>query len=97
MNKILMLLIKYINHYTNSKLTPETEAKSILKYLLLKSSTKHSTEVFDALESQFHEILREREMYHEKEYKLINSYLPKYSDIMKIVVKDPVLHEPIKH
>lgn len=53
MKKLLIHLVKYINHFTNERVSAESEAKQILQYMLLKNSTVHSIEIFESLESQF--------------------------------------------
>lgn len=52
MKKILLYFVKFVNNYTNDKLTPEQEAEAILKYLLWKSSIAHTLEVNDAIQRQ---------------------------------------------
>ena len=52
MKKLLLYSIKFINNFTNDKLTPEEEAESILTYLLWKSSVAHTLEVNDAIQRQ---------------------------------------------
>ena len=98
MKRALMLLVKYVNHFTNDRLTPEQEANSILQYLLLKNSTTHSIEIFEALESKFHSELRNRERVASNEVVSIASYLPAgYNEIMNMTVNDPIFEKPIKN
>lgn len=50
MKKILLYLVKFINNFTNQKLTPDEEAESVLNYLLWKTSITHTIEVNEALQ-----------------------------------------------
>lgn len=75
MKKLLIHLVKYINHFTNERVTAETEAKQILQYMLLKNSTVHSIEIFESLESQFKaEMIRRQE----EAYKICRAVNEKY-------------------
>ncbi len=52
MKKMLLYFVKFVNNFTNDKLTPEEEAESILKFLLWKSSIAHTLEVNEAIQRQ---------------------------------------------
>lgn len=75
MKKLLMHLVKYINHFTNERVSAESEAKQILQYMLLKNSTFHSIEIFESLESQFKAEMMRRQ---EESYKVCRAVNEKY-------------------
>lgn len=52
MKKLLLFFVKFVNNFTNEKLTPQEEAQSILTYLLWKSSVAHTLEVNEQLQFQ---------------------------------------------
>jgi len=52
MKKLLMYFVKCINHFTNSKLTADSEAESLFNYMIYKSSPLHTLEVNNALQDK---------------------------------------------
>lgn len=64
MKKLLLYFVKFVNNFTNEKLTPTEEAESILTYLLWKSSIAHTLEVNEQLQAK----LKAKMMATKKEY-----------------------------
>lgn len=52
MKKLLLYFVKFVNNFTNNKLTPDQEAESILNFLLWHSSVSHTIEVNESLQRQ---------------------------------------------
>jgi len=50
MKKLLLYGLKYFNHFFNEYVTPEQEAESILKYLLLRKDIRHTLDINRALQ-----------------------------------------------
>ena len=48
--KKLLILCKFINHWTNNQITAKEEAEQILKFLLLKNDTQRVIQVYEELE-----------------------------------------------
>lgn len=75
--KTALTLIKWWNHLWTANLTPEQEADQILKYLLLKSSTAHSIEIYLALKIAMRCEMRKRELDAETTIKAVKNIWPK--------------------
>ena len=75
--RIALSMIKWFNHLWNINLTPEQEAEQILKYLLLKNSTRHSIEIYTALRLAMQCEMRKREFQADDTKEAINSLWPK--------------------
>lgn len=86
MKKLLLYFVKFINNFTNDKLTPEQEAESILKYLLWKSSIAHTLEVNEAIQRQLkNKMLLVKEEYSSVILKIDKAYAPEPLKLPKIV------------
>ena len=48
--KKLLILCKFINHWTNNQITAKEEAEQILKFMLLKNDTQRVIQVYEELE-----------------------------------------------
>ena len=48
--KKILILCKFINHWTNNQITAKEEAEQILKFMLLKSDTQRVIQVYEELE-----------------------------------------------
>lgn len=95
MNHLLSIL-KWWNHLWTANLTPEMEANQILKFLLLKNSTTHSIEVFEALEVAIKCEMRKRETEASKVKDAVNKKWGKEPNIMNMRVIDPIYEQPLK-
>lgn len=94
--KTLLKFIKYLNHFTNERFTPEMEAEQILKFMLLKSNTKHSIDVFTELEKQFKKEMSNRRETAYENLRLINTKFPVAPSILEMIVNDPIFEKPFK-
>ena len=75
--KKLLTAIKYLHHFLNDRPTPESEARDILQFLLLRTSTTHSIEIMQSLEEQFKAEMLRRKQEAEKVCRAINGkYIP---------------------
>jgi len=95
--KKLLKLIKYIHHFTNHEVKPEDEARDILQFMLLRSSTTHTMEIMESLEEQFKAEMLLRKLEAEKVCKAVNNkYVPHpvKPTYMELLVKDPVFEKP---
>lgn len=87
MKKLLMNLVKYINHFTNHEVKPEEEAKSILNFMLLRNDTVHTIRIMESLEEQLKEEMLKRQS---DAYKIARAVNEKYkSDPVKPKYYDP--------
>ena len=48
--KKLLILCKFINNWTNNKISAKEEAEQILKFLLLNNDTQRTIQVYEELE-----------------------------------------------
>ena len=71
--RIALTLLKWFNHLWTERLTPEQEADQILRYLLLKSSTTHSIEIYLALKIAMQCEMAKREFEADTTKKAINA------------------------
>lgn len=71
--KEALTLLKWFNHLWTVNLSPEQEAEQILKYLLLKNSTSHSIEIYQALKIAMQCEMRKREFEAQSTLKSINA------------------------
>lgn len=71
--RIALTLLKWWNHLWTANLTPEQEAEQILKYLLLKRSTRHSIEIYLALKIAMQCEMRKREFQADDTKQAINA------------------------
>ncbi|MES2864145.1 MAG: hypothetical protein V4666_08510 [Bacteroidota bacterium] len=77
MKKLLLYFVKFVNNFTNDKLTAEQEAESILTYLLWKSSVSHTLEVNEAIQRQLkNKMLLIKEEYSSVIVKIDKTYSP---------------------
>ena len=83
MKKRLLYLIKFINHFTNSTLSPEKEAEIIVNYMFYKTDPLHVLAVNEEVERQIKlKLLSIRERYS----KVVDSIDEKYtSEPLKII------------
>lgn len=93
--KKLLVLIKYIRHFVNERPTSEQEANDILNFMLLRSSTTHTIEIFEALEIAMRTEMQKREIEFAKNCRAINSKWRKDPEIIKVI--DPIFEKPIKN
>jgi len=75
--RYFLTFLKWWNHLWTASLTPEQEAQQILKYLLLKSSTAHSIEIYLALKIAMRCEMRKRELDAENTIKAVKNLWPK--------------------
>jgi len=92
----LLSMLKWWNHLWTANLTPKQEAEQILKFLLIKNSTTHSIEVFEALEVAIKSEMRKRESEATKVKEAIANKWGKEPSLLNIKVIDPIFNEPIK-
>jgi len=97
MKKLLLNIVKYINAFANERLTADKEAEIILRYLLLKSDTKYSLEIFEALESKFKQEMVNRRIIASAECGVISKKYPFAKSVTEILVNDPIFEQPIKN
>lgn len=71
--KKLLIIFKYIRHFLNERPTPEQEANDILQFMLLRSSTTHTIEIFEALEIALECEMQKREQEAQKVCEAVNS------------------------
>ena len=78
-----MYFVKYINHYTNSKLTPESEAQSFFNCMIHKSKDIHVLEVNEALQSKLQNyMLAKKKEYAALILKIDETYSPEPEKIV---------------
>jgi len=97
MKRLLLNIVKYINAFANERLTADKEADIILRYLLLKTDTKYSLDIFEALESKFKCEMVNRRIIASAEYCEISKKYPFEKSALEILVKDPIFEQPIKN
>ena len=95
MNHLLSIL-KWWNHLWTENLTPEQEANQILNFLLLKNSTTHSIEIFEALEVAMKCEMRKREYEASKVKDAVNKKWGKEPSIMNMEVNYEAFDKPLK-
>jgi len=93
MKRHFLNLIKRVNHLTNEQFAPNEEAEIILKYLLLKSNTQQSIQVFSELEKQFRKEMQKRESEASELCKLVNGKYPKIAHVF--TAHDPAFDKPL--
>ena len=71
--KRILKLIKYIHHFTNQEVKPEDEARDILQFILIRSSTTHTMEIMESLEEQFKAEMLLRKLEAEKVCRAVNN------------------------
>lgn len=91
--KKLLVLIKYIRHFVNERPTPEQEANDIFQFMLLRSSTTHTIEIFEALEIIIETEMKKQEAEFAKNCRAINSKWRKDPEIIKSI--DPNFNKPL--
>lgn len=94
MKKLLIHLVKYINHFTNTTVTAEQEAEQIYNYMIYKGNPLRTIEIFEALESRVEHEMRIKEKEYAKVCKAVNTKWQK-SPVM-LTVNDPVFEQPYK-
>lgn len=83
MKKLLMYFVKCINHFTNSKLTAESEAESLFNYMIYKSSPLHTLEVNNALQGKIQNyMLAKKKEYAALILKIDETYSPEPEKII---------------
>ena len=97
MKRLLLNFVKHVNYFANERLTAKEEADIILRYLLLKSDTKYSLEVFEALETKFKQEMVNRRVIASAECSVISKKYPFAKSITEILVDDPIFEQPIKN
>lgn len=78
-----MYFVKYVNHYTNSKLTAESEAESFFNCMIHKSDALHVLEVNNALQVKLqHYMLAKKKEYAALILKIDETYSPEPEKII---------------